>query len=155
MRNDSYANWSQTGRMDENLKNWLEYDCFLAVLPALLVYGFHFLYLAGNKFSQILRDGQLYFYCSALLTTALGDLSRPETPAATLKLVHDWNTGFLMLLLTVSFFFGAGTYYSASQAHTSPSARATTDLKTAQASVIFALSTTLLVGYFRFRFKIW
>jgi hypothetical protein len=117
--------------------HWLFYDCLLSVVPVGLVWiSFNHILGWPKKWADILRDGQLFFYCSTLAAAAIGDV----TAAAAFAFREIWISGLICSLLASSIFYGVAL---ASQDWSDKD-------KVARASWVFALSATAIIGFLRY-----
>ena|SRR5579859_7564906 len=78
----------------ESIGEWLLYEAIFPLSPVLLVWlGGRLLPSKKQTMFQLIRDGQLFFFCTALIAILLRDLGKMQQP------VNIGLFGFLCLLL--------------------------------------------------------
>ena len=119
------------------LAKWLLYDCTFALIP---IAGAWFAanWILGKRTvpADVIRDGQLFFYCSTLSAAALGDVVTVANP---IPGKDYWVFGFIVSIIFATLFYGAA-FLSEDQNDKD---------RVALSSSIFALAATALVGFFR------
>ena len=127
------------------MQKWLIYDLLLGAAPAILVpIGF---WLRNHpKTGEILGDGQLFFFCTALAGTTYGALSEvadkvPETQRGGMKLCY---AGLFGLIILATYAFGV-----AAEADSKAKSRI------AYASVWLSVGAAVLIGFMRSYFQLW
>ena len=127
------------------MQKWLFYDLLLSAAPAILV-AFAFWLIGKPKVLEILGDGQLFFFCTALAGTTFGALSEANEriSAADKGLVQPSQAALMFLILFASFAFGTATLAA-------PDAKP----RIAATSFWLSLGTIMLVGSIRIQFNAW
>jgi hypothetical protein len=128
--------------MPPELRNWLLCDCLLGLLPALLVWFGSWLVGPPVPLVTIIRDGQLYFYCSSLCAVALRDLIKSPVRSTDLTL---WVPGLLLAVIFFSYIFALAVQHSRSQERGGLGPRPF-DMRVGWTSVIFVIASTALAA---------
>lgn len=74
---------------------WLFFNAFIPLLPVAIVIIINwFQKLEAKKIFEIIKDGQIFFYCTAITSVAMGDLGRVPKSFEILP----WIMGMLVIL---------------------------------------------------------
>lgn len=127
------------------MQKWLFYDLLLSAAPALLI-PLAFWLIRKPRSLEILGDGQLFFFCTAIAATTYGTLAETieKLSRSQRELVHTCDTALLFLIVFASFAFGTATLADAGAKR-----------RIAETSVWLSVGTAILVGSIRFRFNAW
>jgi hypothetical protein len=128
------------------MQKWILYDWLLGLSPAILVPFAFWLVRRSSRTVEIIGDGQLFFFCTALAGAAFGALTEAsnklsEAQKEEVKLCYGV---IVFVILFASFAFGAAT-----QADQGAKPRI------AKASLWLSVGTSILVASIRSYFKIW
>jgi hypothetical protein len=144
--------WLNTiGNLSPELKSWLLCDCILSILPVPLVLFGAWLKNQRIPFVAVIRDGQLYFYCCSLCAVALRDLAKSRVRPPDLLW---WQPGLVLAIVVFSYAFAVVVQHSMSLERGAREVRQM-DNRVAWTSVIFAIASTVLVGYIRVQVNVW
>jgi hypothetical protein len=117
---------------------WLFYNALVPLLPVLFVWGISWLVSDSGKtkkICEIIRDGQVLFYCTATSSVAMGDLKKVPQSFDT----SPWLAGFLFILV-----LSTGAFAIAAHNRDAPK-----EDKFCLVSVAMAIATILVVVTFR------
>jgi hypothetical protein len=128
------------------MQKWILFDWLLAIVPAFLVAFAFWMRRQNFHISDILGDGQLFFFCAALAASMFGDLSElgdklSESQKNDVKLCE---VGIVFVILFSSFAFGAATQ-----------APANAKSRVAETSLWLSVATSFLVFWMRSHFHTW
>lgn len=94
---------------------WLFYNSFLPLSPVLVVWLLSWLSTSPDKsMFSIIKDGQVFFYCAALISVALGEFDKVPS---TFQYLDLWLMGFLFLLIFSCIAFTAAAHDSSGINH--------------------------------------
>src|SRR4051794_15128032 len=126
---------------------WLIYNVLLALAPVALVCLFLYVKFGKASFVDVVRDGQLYFFCTALAGSAIGDKAKIvgiTPPAAGAGSIQEfWLVGFVFIILFSAFAFGM-----------SVSLQLSDNRRLAGTSAIMAATTAMLVAFWRWKYNL-
>jgi len=120
--------------------NWLIYNSVLPLMPVPLVYAGFFVLGARKRVVDIIRDGQLCFYCTSLAAVCLNDIFKSGDIHA------NAAAGIYIAVLIFCMILSTFTYGVAA---TVTPAGALDEVKLGFISGAAALTTTLVVIYAR------
>ena len=128
------------------MQKWLIYDWLFAVVPIFLVAFAFWLWRRNFQLADIIGDGQLFFFCTALAASLFGDMSevREKLSADQRNEAQFCEIGIILIIVFASAAFGVAT-----QAPTEAKPRI------ADASLCFSFLTSGFVFYMRYQLGTW
>ena len=88
---------------------WLFFNALVPLSPVLIVWGLSWLFSdAGptRKVFSIIKEGQVFFYCTAISSAAIGDVGRVPKNFETVP----WIMGLLFIIILSTVAFAAGAH---------------------------------------------
>jgi hypothetical protein len=128
------------------VQKWVIYDWGFAFVPICIVAFAFWIWHRNFQLSDIIGDGQLFFFCTALAASLFGDLSevRDKLAAAQRDVAQLCEVGIIFIIVFTAAAFGVATQ-----------APAADKPRIAEASLICSLVTSLFVFYARYQLGTW
>ena len=117
------------------MKIWLFYNALLPLCPVLFTWVISWFNSNNKTVFEIIKDGQVFFYCTATSSVAIGDLQKVSRDFDG----SSWLVGFIFILLLSTVAFAVAIANNATLQQN----------KFGWASVATAIATILVVITFR------
>lgn len=88
---------------------WFFFNAVIPLVPVFIVWMISWLTSTGSsskKVFSIIKDGQLFFYCTALTSVAIGDIRKAPQALDTLP----WTMGLITILILSTVCFAVAAY---------------------------------------------
>jgi hypothetical protein len=120
---------------DEKTIEWVFFNVVIPMIPVAIVWFLSWFIKTSQTIFSIIKDGQIFFYCTALTAVAIGDLQKCPKEFNT----RPWMMGLVTIIILSSGAFAAGAI----------SKNSLVEKRFGWASVAMAIASILTVISFR------